>query len=1100
MPPRPARSAKKNISYKIDDPDDETRTRKGDSKNTKGKKGNDSDDDVGVDQDDDDSDEYVEPAKGKDDDEYDEDMDIPEEDEDIADVDDEYDEEEDEEPSKPMKKRRQNQTKSFSVSLDQMTELLNTRDQPQEKSKSVSNASMKISPASIPHKMAPVTATQRAPRDQKNKNKMHKKGDMRRSDSLPQSWKLSYQAPTSEDVSHVSMQEDVLRTVVYPNIGSNVKDFLVITELSDLDEYLPILATTRINTRDMDIEMGTMTARYIETTDKTGINDYYILNTGFSVWGLDWCPLPSYEQDDIEENVNYIAVGGFPDTAENCIARDQLYPLGKQDAHPNVIQLWSMNCKSDENGQLQGEAKSYLAICILHSYGAVLDLKWCPTGCFMPAGSAPGDLTRLGILSASFTDGTIRIFSIPDPVSLQSQLGLETTEGSSPDTIYIRYPEPYVTIRLGDVNFMSISWGTANRLAAGATNGTAAIWDMSMMLSQSKETLAEKDSEFLDPIYLPQVHDVCVRSIDWLRNEDPKSIPWIIATSGYDGHVRYTDLRDLFGSIDIKTILGAPMTSRCIPWAEGTVYVDIDLAAKFDQLYLECRGFRLFNAKGTVWDITYSDYQPYLAAGISDGRVKISNPAYKARRGYGMVQNHIYQIQEVASEEADSSTDVGDMELSTQQDEVADPSQPRDDIRAEKVQMFRYVEGEEKEYTSKSDGFLNFYSPNIAVQKVQWSRSYHSAAWLASGSAGGIVRIDNTMLRKGEGGAENKIEYQIEPYILKKRLASGKAYDEKGRRLGPDGKPVGMGRPRKSPAETTKGKRKPAVKAKAAASSEAKKVAKGKSKADGEQEDDGAQAEGSSSAEPKRTTRQSGKLAPIFTRTLSSNSVNSSRAPSPSAEEQEEENAKQQAGPSTSRRGNPSASSSSTAKSPEKPSPPKPRGRPRKVVSDAVEPSEDAEGDIDMVEKPAETRAESGDQTMEEEAESVAAAGTEKAKATPVRGKGPVKTNQKTTPAKGKQVRASEDATAEPTTNDQGGYDAPTSTNDADVQGGQYEMEPASASASSSRASSVAPNSPRKKRGPYKSKKRTEELKRTNHSLKDLWSAAAANKSAAKDD
>ena len=53
-----------------------------------------------------------------------------------------------------------------------------------------------------------------------------------------------------------------------------------------------------------------------------------------------------------------------------------------------------------------------------------------------------------------------------------------------------------------------------------------------------------------------------------------------------------------------------------------------------DQLYLESRGFRLFNAKGTIWDFSSSDYQPFVAAAISDGRVKISNPAYKAKRGY----------------------------------------------------------------------------------------------------------------------------------------------------------------------------------------------------------------------------------------------------------------------------------------------------------------------------------------------------------------------------------------------------------------------------------------------------------------------------------
>jgi len=58
----------------------------------------------------------------------------------------------------------------------------------------------------------------------------------------------------------------------------------------------------------------------------------------------------------------------------------------------------------------------------------------------------------------------------------------------------VLFSDPYASIRLGDVNFMSINWGTSERLAAGVTNGTVAVWDMKTMLSQSKETLAEKDS------------------------------------------------------------------------------------------------------------------------------------------------------------------------------------------------------------------------------------------------------------------------------------------------------------------------------------------------------------------------------------------------------------------------------------------------------------------------------------------------------------------------------------------------------------------------------------------------------------------------------
>lgn len=83
--------------------------------------------------------------------------------------------------------------------------------------------------------------------------------------------------------------------------------------------------------------------------------------------------------------MDYVAVGGFPDTAENCRQRDQTYPLGKQDSHPNVIQIWSVHCDTNEEGMLQGDPEVYMALCILHSYGAVLDLKWCPNGNLMEA-------------------------------------------------------------------------------------------------------------------------------------------------------------------------------------------------------------------------------------------------------------------------------------------------------------------------------------------------------------------------------------------------------------------------------------------------------------------------------------------------------------------------------------------------------------------------------------------------------------------------------------------------------------------------------------------------------------------------------------------
>ncbi|KAG0297838.1 hypothetical protein BGZ98_000415, partial [Dissophora globulifera] len=802
--PRPVRSVAKNVQYKTKKPKSRTGRPKRDGGDDHDDSFGDEDDDdeehENLQEDDDDSDEYVEPAtdtKVNDEDDEDDKMSV-DEDEDEDDEDDDKDQK-----RSTRKHRRRKHMQTFALSLDEMNKLLVPRtDQGQAQGDSGTaddaasyGGALEIRKAVIQPK-APAPKKKKAQSNATNANnnsntgatsssKVHKKGEMHNSDLIPPTWKFAYQAPTSEDVTRVSMQEDALRSTVYRNMGCNVADFTILEKSEsnqDLAEYMPTSATTTVHERDETFELPIMTSHYVPNTERTGINDCYILNTGFSVWAMDWCPLASDTTTDVVHDVDYVAIGGLPETAEICMTQDQIYPLGKQDAHANMIQLWSMNCRTNREGELQGEPKAHLDMCILHHYGAVLDMKWCPTGCFMEAGSEAGDISRLGILAAAFTDGTIRIFSVPDPRSLRHHLEKVVSSGTQHDTIYIQYPDPFVTLRLGDVNFMSINWGTAHRLAAGVTNGTIAVWDMQTMLSQSKKTLAEKDSEYLDPIFLPQVHDVCVRRVDWLRSPDPEEIPWIISTSGYDGHTRYTDLRDPFNQIDIKTILGLPMASISIPWAEGTVYVDIDFGAKIDQLYLESRGFRLFNSKGTIWDFSYSDYQPFLAAAMSDGRVKLTNPAYKAKRGFGMIQNHIYQLQE-----APSTSSKGD---------AGQPQEKRD-------QSLCYIEGEEKEYSSKTDGFLNFYGYNVAVQKVQWSKRYSSAAWLASGSAGGLVRVDNTMLRRDEGGTGNKIKYAAEPYVVKKKSAG---YDIEGRKLGQDGTPVKLGRPRKPEAETYRGR------------------------------------------------------------------------------------------------------------------------------------------------------------------------------------------------------------------------------------------------------------------------------------------------------
>ncbi|KAF9390209.1 hypothetical protein CPC16_005255 [Podila verticillata] len=1130
MSPRPARAVAKKVSYK--------------SKGGKPKRSTDisnnseadSDDFHMSEPDDDDSDEYVAPA----------DAENPEEDdEDIGPIEDDDDGgegehlEDDEEPQTVKKKRSRRQEVQFAANPSELKRLLSENSNSQRSDINKGNTGgifnsmvqkLEIVQSSLAVRMSNRTVNPDRKRTSSHpltKRHVHKKGEMHKSNAIPLNWKLSHQGPTSFEVHHVSMTEETLQDTVYPHICSNIKDFKVITDPSDLDEYFPVITNTTANVRDQELNMPIMTGEYVKCTEETAINDFYLINAGLSVWALDWCPLPSNDEQP-EKNMDYIAVGGFPDTAENCRQRDQTYPLGKQDSHPNVIQIWSVNCETDEEGTLQGVPDVYMALCILHSYGAVLDMKWCPSGNLMEAGTEPGSLVRLGILAATFSDGTIRIFSIPEPKSLKAHLGLNAR---SKETIYIQFPEPYVTLRLGEVCFMSINWGTPQRLVAGCTNGTVAIWDTKSMLDQSSETLAEKDSEYLDPIYLPQLHDVSIRSVDFLRDQDPNIIPTAIISTSYDGRVRFTDIRDAFSPIEVRCLLGVPASTMGVPWGDGFVYVDADGAVKMDQMYVESAAFRVFCTQGYIWDLSYSDFQPYFACAVSDGKLHITNPAYSAKRGYGMIQNTVYQLKISEGEEEETPQEARAEDETAGETAIEGPSQTAS-------KTYHYHEGQDKDYLAKADGYLKFYHVN-----AQWSKCFHSAAWLASGSSGGLVRIDNTMLKTNEGGSSNKIYYAPDAYRAKKLMAKG--HD-------PNRGPVKLGRPRKEGVRRSAKTGKILPTKKGTKSKGPSKIASNKAKAkeggddgdgdgdgdgDEEGEDDGSDdgedfeardnsdAEGSRSAprvstRPVRSVRLTAtKLAPIFTMSKSKDSGNrGDETDNDSTERGNEEEDDEDESFTKSK----SPQISTAATTPASNEPPKRRGRPPKKRPEAIEldtsasntrsvlsmmtrgstsnealaPRETEDQDVDM-ECPPETPADRTSPSLPNLAPKKSAAAST-VQSTKGRGR-----SRKAPPTVVQHTDREDAVTTEPDSN------VISSSSVANEIAEETHASPAPASSeltlrasspmqpTTSQSQQHAPASPRKKRGPYNTKKKTEELSKQTRSVKDLWGAAAAKNAGA---
>ncbi|KAG0333535.1 hypothetical protein BG004_000793 [Podila humilis] len=1056
---RPTRAAAKKVSYKPN-------TTLDNSAGSEGEIGDFQD----AEHDGSDSDEYVTPDENVD---AEDDEALDENDADGSE-DEPYDDEDEEEMSKSTKKskdRKQETGKNSTKSSVLHTFIQNVEIIPSSLPVKMTNRTINLDrKRSTPHPLA--------------RRNAHQKGMMHASDKNPDSWKSSENGPSVNDLGYVSMTEEALRDTVYPHIGSNIKDLKVITDLSDLEEYLPILVDTTIKTRDDELKIPVFTGEFVRKKD--GLNDYYLINSGLSVWSLDWCPLPSNDKQP-EENADYIAIAGFPETAQNCRQRDQSYPMGKLDSHLNIIQLWSANCTTGKGSETLERPSVHLALCILHNYGAVLDMKWCPTGNLMEAGPEAGSLKRLGILAAAFTDGAVRIFSVPEPKSLQNHLDINNDKTS--ETIYIEFVEPYVTLRLGETYPMSINWGTSERLMAGYSNGAVAIWDTKSILDQSSETLAQKDCEYLDPLHFTQLHNVCIRSVDFLRDEDASFIPNLLVSASYDGRVRYMDTRDMFSHSVAKTMGGVPTCVMGVPWSMGFVYMEMEGLAKMDQLFAESAAYRVFNAKSTVWDLGYSDFHPYLACAAADGRLLITNPALVTKRGMGMVQNTVYQLRILEEQKAAQEYVEEDVEGSS----------PAVD------NVYQYDEDGDWEFTQRSDGYVKFYHISVAIQKVQWSKSYHSASWLASGSSSGLVRIDN-MIRGASGGPTKRT-------AAEHNTKSGKAAKNKGGINGP----IKKGRPRREDVQrdaktgrivydkSAKKKGSTAKRGRGKGKSKATSTEKSKDDNDNDNDDDDddddsldkdkdfesrdkSDDEGTSStpaqapvmsSRPVRSTRTSATtLASIFTMAKSkpsqSNGDNNGRDKTGSEEEE---------GPLIRvSKATPQPSSNTPAKHDFRVTaqPAKSAGNKRTIVVGVVVPQRQQDQDIVMEE--------STDATTDTAPfKSLPDASTTSMVANAARstggGRQPSAQSSKVASVQDKDVVMTEASVEEVTTC------SPVQPEEAGPAPSSRASSPVRSASSAVRQQ--APASSRKTRGPYKSKKKAEEVSRQTRSVMDLWGAAA---------
>ncbi|KAF9515709.1 hypothetical protein BS47DRAFT_1293515 [Hydnum rufescens UP504] len=447
----------------------------------------------------------------------------------------------------------------------------------------------------------------------------------------------------------------------------------------------------------------------------------HVFNAGGPVWGLDWCPVNdiALKQRDF---VQYLAVSTFPTSAYSPIISSKVTR-----PFPACIQIWSYGPDSqgsepDPEGA-NGIVKCGMAVCI--ESGPAMEIKWCP----LPSHDMKEpdhELSKLGILAGVFGDGSVSVYAIPDPTCLRKR-GMVNADGP----LFVRLAQPLVRIELDGAACTCLDWANSEIIAVACSNGQRAYF----IRSPSDDVHSFISLDVL-PLNCISVAQVAIRSIAWVRTppanvegeEDATKDPTIIASTAYDGSLHLTDTRDPFG----HPIFRARDISYGVAFGP---YSGGPLAAEHENL-LKCysmmpaslgRGHGTSETKGPVWNISISDYHPYIATAAADGSCMTSNLLKGLRKG-GAVPVLTYKIYQMDYNRKTGQYRMLDNLLPI---ELKDRSSVTRNVKAKKAK------GRQRDGSGA-------WPYEVGVHRVAWNSGagIGCSPLLASGMACGFCRID----------------------------------------------------------------------------------------------------------------------------------------------------------------------------------------------------------------------------------------------------------------------------------------------------------------------------------------------------------------------
>ncbi|ESK88790.1 hypothetical protein Moror_17124 [Moniliophthora roreri MCA 2997] len=471
----------------------------------------------------------------------------------------------------------------------------------------------------------------------------------------------------------------------------------------------------------------------------------HVFNVGAQVWALDWCPI--FVEDRKFDPTQYLAVAPFPSASHSPeVGRKKRF------AALGCIQLWSLSptrrkqsskgkekaIGDDEHKDGEDIGKMTCEMVLCFDSGPVHAMKWVPlptNSDFSSRDKSPSRLNKLGLLSATFEDGSFAIHAVPDPVALRGQVA-----GENDGPIFVHLPDPILRIDSEeDSCCWSLDWANSELVAIGTTSGTILVYNLKSALQTATDPgkHAHADGSNAPAPFPPHALHYLRDRWEGIDVEDDGDgaggDPTVIASGGYDGMACMTDIREGRGVVMNRTrdVINAMTHS---PFVGGPITIDHENIVKAYSASPRMlgRGHLLLEPQGPVWNLSASDYHPQLAVGSSDGSCLTTNMLRSARRS-GSVPFFVHKVYQM-----DYSRNLKEYRMldrflpqETQEKPTAGPAKAKPKKKPDVP-------------SATAQPHTGAWPREVGIHVVAWNSSngLSNAGLLASATASGLCRID----------------------------------------------------------------------------------------------------------------------------------------------------------------------------------------------------------------------------------------------------------------------------------------------------------------------------------------------------------------------